>query len=1675
MKRMMYLLILVIFIASMGMACAQDLNATYVDSNVDVSGNGSITNPYKTIAEAVNSDASTIYVSNGIYSTENDSQIIINRNITIIGLDEFTINGDYRNNIFYINSGTSLTLNNIRLINTGHLNVQTYGAIINYGNLTVNNGYFENSSAQLAGVILNYGNLFVENSTFKSNNAINYGGAITNFGKSTISNSNFTLNTAREGEAILNSYDMEIINSNFLRNSVKSTEYQNIESLISIYSSYFYDSELYVNGSGARIRQSYVSLINTTDSVIDIAYSFINTYDFADSDLRIDSNLWCSDENIPDEANDWLVMLLADENGNSAIPINKDSDVLVSFRIFNGNSYVNLPTNVNLPNYYVSFEADNGEFNITGDYIKNNQIKAKIINNTKNTKVYAKLDEYYAELVIGTGYNNQEIYVSKSGSDKNGNGSLTNPYKTISKAVKESLNGDIINIFAGEYHWMENSNITVTKSLTFKNYGGNVTIYRADACLFNIERKAEATIIGLNFRVENYNKYFPIVNNAGSASVINCTFDTINGGESRKYVGGALMYIYYSNESVILTSGDLKVDGCNFTNIEYVIIRSLFEMDMNYYKYFDVEISNSIFKNCYALEWESTYDKYNPVDGIFPGFMINVGADNVVIDRCQFIDNDASVLRINDLNSFKIKNSLFKNNKGSIYNLGNFTEVVNTTITEDQGPKLRFITGHTISISRGVNSFKDSTFYKNNGVIINTWYVYTDEISLYNCSFINNTNSHSQGYGNYSSRGIIQNGGIMSADYCTFINNSVFYGGVFYNENPTYTVPDIRLSITNSVFYHNKAILGNDIFMSGGSLYTSDCWWGTNQGPTDDNIFINTGEVNIKNWAILSFDLENSELIAGFTKVTDANQSVYDITGILPSRVAIFDSDMVEINPKVVQLTDNVAKTRIDFAGFDITANVTVDDQTIDLMFYNKNTMFNLYDRSFYGIGNDYSFKLKSVNGYELTYQDVLFQIWNNTDLVVNESLKTNSKGEANYKVNLSMGNYTVKVFYLGNDYFRPVNATASLEILPFYTVVNIKENQTFYGNKNLLYAYLYNNFGNAVSNQTLIFTITDSNSKVFRTYAVTDIKGQAAFYLNISEGSYEVNVSYEGDGWHYPSYSTGLFTITPVGTNLAIEQSSFNGRGNLLTVILRDDNYRAIFNETVKLSFSTNGVTQYFNITTNEDGRGGVIVNLAPGSYSLVASFKGDDLNHPSTAASNLLIKKVNTILSGDSLFVFDNNTNTFSVGLCDVYKRQLVGENVLVEIISQSTNVRQLFDVVTDNNGVASLKVNLDLGNYLVRTRFEENAWYYGSNYASTIMVKDYMDGFDPHATILNADDLVKYQLNNASFMLSLSDIYGKALFNQIISVAVANKTFDVLTDAYGQARLGIDLEPGVYAVSARFENSTIYSPSYVNATVTVLSQLIACDLVKIYKNGSQFIVGYVDDNGNPLSGKSVYFTLNNQTYERLTNESGQARLNINLGEGAYDIITRCENFTQTNRITVISPLSTSDLRMYYKDGSRFKARLYDDSGRALSNATVSFTINEITYTRTTDSFGEASLAINLNVGAYTIITKYGDIEKINSIYVYNMAIDIASPNQIADDNATFTVKVTDVNGNPIVKGQVTFKINGQSYIREINQTGYAKLNIKLNNGLYRIVTAFCIENYQDVLYYNTLKVTL
>ena len=216
-----------------------------------------------------------------------------------------------------------------------------------------------------------------------------------------------------------------------------------------------------------------------------------------------------------------------------------------------------------------------------------------------------------------------------------------------------------------------------------------------------------------------------------------------------------------------------------------------------------------------------------------------------------------------------------------------------------------------------MQSIVNSNFTKNKEVIISTSFVhYGDNIYLYNCYFGNNTNYYAQDHRNSSGEGLILNGGNMTVDYCTFENNSVFYGGVFYNDGTTVSPGKLyysKLDITNSIFYNNNAVFGKDIFNKGGEVFVSDCWWGSNRGPNDENIYKAAGTVNVKNWVILTFDIEDNTLIGSLNKVTDSKGNIYNITGKLPSRIAIFESSMVKINPNVIPLINNQAKVNISF------------------------------------------------------------------------------------------------------------------------------------------------------------------------------------------------------------------------------------------------------------------------------------------------------------------------------------------------------------------------------------------------------------------------------------------------------------------------------------------------------------------------------------------------------------------------------------------------------------------------------------------------------------------------------------------------------------------------------------------------------------------------------------------
>lgn len=794
----------------------------------------------------------------------------------------------------------------------------------------------------------------------------------------------------------------------------------------------------------------------------------------------------------------------------------------------------------------------------------------------------------------------------------------------------------------------------------------------------------------------------------------------------------------------------------------------------------------------------------------------------------------------------------------------------------------------------------------------------------------------------------------------------------------------------------------------------------------------------------------------------------------MPSRIAIFESSMVKINPNAIPLINNQAKVNISFNGEDISASLRVDNQTISLVFYNKNTVFDLKDIIVYGKGTSYSFILKSVNGYVISNKTITLLILNGTNVYQKHILTTNALGVATLIINCSMGNYTFKASYDGDNYFKPAQGSAKLVVMPYYTSIFIKENQTFYGNGNFIYAHIYDNLGDAMVNQIVLFTITSSNGNVYKRYALTDWKGQAGFYLKLSGGNYKVDVSYAGDNWHYGSSTTGLFNIVYIGTNVIIDQLLFNGRGNTLTILLRDNNYRVLFNETVEITLSDGKVSQTFKVTTNENGRAGVVINLVPGKYNVYVKYAGNKLNSPSSAEGDLTINHVPTQISASSVIIFDSTMNSYLVKLTDIYGRLLVNETITITAISQTTGVKQIFKVKTNDEGIANLTCKLDIGNYLLKIDFNDNEWYGGSNYASTLIVADTVSDFNPYATILVANGFNKYYKNATQYVVRLQDIYGNPISDMDVVICVNGVNYNRITNSSGEAKLNINLYPGMYYVSTSFGGCGNWTKSFVNSSVTVLSQIISHDLTKILRNGSQFIVKFVDNAGNPIGGKTIDISINGIVYSRITNSSGEAKLNINLNPGKYEVITSCGDFVNHNMVNVLSNIESDDLSMYYKDGSKFKVVIYDSEGKVKPNATVKFTINGVSYVKTTDNDGIAALSINLNSNIYTITTEYNGVVNTNQIWIYNMAVNIGAVNETVERGNSFCVKLSDVNGNAITGGQVSFKINGVSYIKQVNETGYAKLNINLNPGVYKIITAFSIRNYEDKLLYNTLKVT-
>lgn len=101
-------------------------------------------------------------------------------------------------------------------------------------------------------------------------------------------------------------------------------------------------------------------------------------------------------------------------------------------------------------------------------------------------------------------------------------------------------------------------------------------------------------------------------------------------------------------------------------------------------------------------------------------------------------------------------------------------------------------------------------------------------------------------------------------------------------------------------------------------------------------------------------------------------------------------------------------------------------------------------------------------------------------------------------------------------------------------------------------------------------------------------------------------------------------------------------------------------------------------------------------------------------------------------------------------------------------------------------------------------------------------------------------------------------------------------------------------------------------VEDSSNVTSSIESSDLVKYYKNDSQYEATFYDFNGTPLVNQSIPISINGGNYNRTTNTSGMIKFSINLVPGNYTlkVTNPVTNQTALNNINVLSTLITKDV---------------------------------------------------------------------------------------------------------------------------------------------------------------------
>ena len=302
-------------------------------------------------------------------------------------------------------------------------------------------------------------------------------------------------------------------------------------------------------------------------------------------------------------------------------------------------------------------------------------------------------------------------------------------------------------------------------------------------------------------------------------------------------------------------------------------------------------------------------------------------------------------------------------------------------------------------------------------------------------------------------------------------------------------------------------------------------------------------------------------------------------------------------------------------------------------------------------------------------------------------------------------------------------------------------------------------------------------------------------------------------------------------------------------------------------LFFTIGAVSASDNSTLSED-----VDVISSGEEELVMEEEGTDSNDVSTPIANESIKT--SLQSNDTTVI---KGHEFSVKLVDEN-----GTGIANKTIKFTLN-KVVSEVLTDDDGIAKLKVTVNPGTYTIKYSFNETG-YSISKASKKILV------IPTGTSKIAASNYVAYVGARNKYTVQLA-VGNLPLQGRTVTFTLNGKKYTKVTNSKGKASLSIKLPKGSYKISYSYGGEDNIKKTSGSKKITVKKGMpvkITKYYSQIYRNkkAGNFKIKFADVRGDVLANKKIKFRFNKKNYVKKTNKNGIATVKIKLKTGSYKV---------------------------------------------------------------------------------------------------------------------------------------------------------------------------------------------